>query len=114
MTLKAWIQKGREIGASDLHLEAATTGVARVRGELVAIGEPLSAAYLEQLAHGLLGAEAWDGFLDRGSADVSAAVGGVRCRINVFRTIRGIAVAIRLLTPSVYGLRASNLHPDLR
>src|ERR1700761_878022 len=114
MTLKAWIQKGRELGASDLHLEAATAGGARVRGDPVPIAEPLPASYLEQVTHTLLGAEAWDGFLDRGSADVSVAVGGIRCRINVFRTIRGIAIAIRLLTPSVNGLRASNLHPDLR
>jgi twitching motility protein PilT len=114
MTLKAWVQKGRELGASDLHLEAGTAGVARVRGELHPIGEPLSGAYIEQVSHSLLGAEAWDAFLARGSADVSAAVGGVRCRINVFRTIRGIAIAVRLLTPSVNGLRASNLHPDLR
>jgi twitching motility protein PilT len=31
----------------------------------------------------------------------------------VYRTIRGIAIAARLLTPSVSGLRACNLHPDL-
>jgi twitching motility protein PilT len=114
MTLKAWVQKGRELGASDLHLEAGTAGVARVRGELHPIGEALSAAYVEQVSHSILDAEAWNAFIARGSADVSVAVGGVRCRVNVFRTIRGIAIAVRLLTPSVNGLRTSNLHPDLR
>ena len=114
MTLKAWVQKGRELGASDLHLEAGTAGVARVRGELHPIGEALSAAYVEQVSHSILDAEAWNAFITRGSADVSVAVGGVRCRVNVFRTIRGLAIAVRLLTPSVNGLRASNLHPDLR
>lgn len=114
MTLKAWVQKGRELGASDLHLEAGTAGVARVRGELHPIGEALSAAYVEQISHSFLDAEAWEAFLARGSADVSVAVGGGRCRVNVFRTIRGIAIAVRLLTPSVNGLRASNLHADLR
>jgi twitching motility protein PilT len=114
MTLKAWVQKGRELGASDLHLEGGTAGVARVRGELHPIGEALSAAYVEQVSHSILDAEAWNAFVARGSADVSVAVGGVRCRVNVFRTIRGIALAVRLLTPSVNGLRASNLHPDLR
>jgi twitching motility protein PilT len=114
MTLKAWVQKGRELGASDLHLEAGTAGVARVRGELHPIGEALSGAYVEQVSHSILDAEAWNAFIARGSADVSVAVGGVRCRVNVFRTIRGIAIAVRLLTPSVNGLRTSNLHPDLR
>src|SRR5882724_1723195 len=114
MTLKAWVQKGRELGASDVHLEAGTVPVVRVRGELVGIGEPLPAAYLEQVSQSLLGAEAWDTFAVRGSADISMAVGGVRCRINVYRTIRGLVIAVRLLSPAVSGLRACNLHPDLR
>jgi len=114
MTLKAWVQKGRELGASDVHLEAGTVPVVRVRGELVGIGEPLPAAYLEQVSQSLLGAEAWEVFAARGSADISLAVGGVRCRINVYRTIRGLAIAVRLLSPAVSGLRACNLHPDLR
>jgi len=113
MTLQAWIKKGRELGASDVHLEAGTAPVARIRGELLAIAEPLPAAYVEQISQSLLGAEAWEQFAARGSADVSLATGGVRCRINVFRTIRGVAVAIRLLSPAVSGLRACNLHPQL-
>jgi twitching motility protein PilT len=114
VSLKAWVQRGRELGASDIHLEAGTAAVARVRGELVAIGDVLPAAYVEQISQNLLGAEAWDAYAARGSADISVAVGGVRCRINVYRTIRGTALAVRLLTPSVNGLRGSNLHPDLR
>jgi twitching motility protein PilT len=113
MTLKAWVQKGREFGASDVHLEAGTPPVARIRGELRAIGEALPAAYVEQVSQSVLGAEGWEGFAARGSADVSMAVGGIRCRINVYRTMRGIAIAVRLLTPAVSGLRACNLHPDL-
>src|ERR1700736_514053 len=113
MTLKTWIQKGRELGASDVHLEAGTVPVARVRGDLLAIAEALPPGYVEQVSQSLLGPEAWEGFIERGSADISMAVGGIRCRINVYRTIRGIAIAARLLTPSVSGLRACNLHPDL-
>src|ERR1700738_73032 len=113
MTLKTWIQKGRELGASDVHLEAGTVPVARVRGDLLAIAEALPPGYVEQVSQSLLGPEAWEGFIERGSADISMAVGGIRCRINVYRTIRGIAIAARLLTPSVSGVRASNLHPDL-
>jgi twitching motility protein PilT len=114
MSLKTWVQKGRELGASDIHLEAGTVPVARVRGQLLPIGDALPPAHLEQISQSLLGAEGWDGFVARGSADVSLAVSGIRCRINVYRTIRGLAIAIRLLTPSVNGLRACNLHPDLR
>jgi twitching motility protein PilT len=38
----------------------------------------------------------------------------VRCRINVFRTVRGIAMATRLLVDAVADLKSANLHPDLR
>ena len=112
--LKEWIARGRELGASDLHVESGTPLVARVRGELHAVGEALAAARLSQIARELLGPEAWRQFLERGSADMSLGTAGARCRISVFRTIRGIAIAIRLLTPSVSDLRACNLNPDLR
>jgi twitching motility protein PilT len=114
MSIKAWIQKARELGASDLHLESGTPLVARIRGELAPVGEATPGAYLEQLAQTLLGAAGWEAFLERGSADVSVAIAGLRCRVNLYRTVRGIAIAIRLLTPAVNGLRACNLHPDLR
>ena len=114
MSLKDWIQKGRELGASDLHLESGTPLVARIRGELTAIGEPVPAARITEASHELLGAEAWARFLERGSADVSLGASGLRCRMSLFRTIRGIAIAVRLLSPSVNDLRACNLHPDLR
>src|SRR6185437_2579798 len=114
MSLKDWIQKGRDLGASDLHLESGTPLVARIRGDLAAIGEPLPAQRITDAAQELLGGEAWAQFLERGSADVSMAVGGMRCRLSLFRTIRGVAIAVRLLAPSVNDLRACNLHPDLR
>jgi twitching motility protein PilT len=114
MSLTGWIHRARELGASDLHVEATTPIVVRVRGELSTIDEPVSAAVVEQAARALLGADAWDQFLARGSADLSIAEAGTRCRVNIYRTIRGVAIAVRLLTPSVHGLRACNLHPDLR
>jgi twitching motility protein PilT len=114
MSIRAWIHTARDLGASDLHVEAGTPPVVRVRGVLRPIAEPVATAGIEQDVHALLGAEAWEHLLSRGSADVSLALGGTRCRINVYRTIRGLAVAVRLLTSSVNGLRACNLHPDLR
>ncbi len=114
MSIKAWIQNARELGASDLHAEAGTPLVVRVRGELTPIGEPISGGYLAQVAENLLGPEAWQQFLERGSADASVAISGLRCRVNLYRTIRGTALAVRLLTPAVNGLRACNLHPELR
>jgi twitching motility protein PilT len=114
MSLDDWIQKGRDLGASDLHLETGTPAVFRIRGELMPSGEPVAASRLTEVGQGLLGAQAWNHFLERGSADISMMTAGLRCRVSLFRTIRGIALAIRLLAPSVNDLRSCNLHPDLR
>ena len=56
MSLRDWIKKGRELGASDLHLEAGTALVARIRGDLAAVGEPIPAQRITQAAQELLGA----------------------------------------------------------
>src|SRR5579871_406827 len=114
MSIQEWVRKGRELGASDLHIEAETVPVARVRGHLSAIGQPIAGATLVQSARELLGTDGWPQFLSRGSADLSRTVSGVRCRINIFQTLRGVAMAIRLLSSFQNNLRACNLHPDLK
>ena len=111
--LVEWVAKARDIAASDLLLEAGTPLIFRVRGELRSMSDAVDGANLVQTAKELLGNE-WASFLARGSADLSTNVAGVRCRINVFRTVRGIAMAIRLLNSAIADLKAANLHPDLR
>jgi twitching motility protein PilT len=76
--------------------------------------ETASAAELARIARELVGEEGWAVFHTRGSADVSLDIAGTRCRINVYRTIRGVALAVRLLTPSIKDLKSCNLHPDLQ
>jgi twitching motility protein PilT len=107
-----WIEQAYTLGASDLHLEAETPIVARIRGDLQTVGAVVSGAALVQVARELLGEERWREFIERGSADLSLAVSGIRLRANFFRTVRGIAAAIRLLAPDVKDLRACNLHKD--
>ena len=114
MSLRDWVQSARRLGASDLHLEGGSPLVARVGGELRAMGPMIAANQVVQVGKDTLGAEAWAQFMERGSADVSLVLGGTRCRINLYRTIRGLAIAVRLLAPSIHDLRTCNLHPDLR
>jgi twitching motility protein PilT len=114
MSIQDWIRKGREIGASDLHIEADTPLVARVRGSLAPMGAAIPGATLTSMTRELLGNEAWAQFLNRGSADLSRTLAGVRCRLNIFQTVRGVAMAVRLLTSFQSSLRSCNLHPDLR
>src|SRR6202035_1067253 len=106
MTVQEWIRKGREMGGSDLHIEADTAPVARVRGQLSAIGQPIAGATLTHAARELLGNDGWPQFLSRGSADVSRTISGVRCRINIFQTLRGVAMAVRLLSSFQNNLHA--------
>jgi twitching motility protein PilT len=114
MSLRDWVQIGRKIGASDLHLEGGSPLVARVGGELRPMGAPVAGHQLVQVGKDTLGADSWAQFMERGSADVSVVLAGTRCRINLFRTIRGLAIAVRLLASSVHDLKSCNLHPDLR
>jgi twitching motility protein PilT len=114
MQFDQWIEQAYSLGASDLHLEADTPIVARIRGELQTVGGVVSGGTLMQVAQELLGPERWPEFVERGSADLSESVGGIRLRANFFQTVRGLALAIRLLAPSVKDLASCNLHKDLR
>ena len=114
MIFDEWIEKARSLGASDLHLETNTPIVARIRGELQTAGGAVPADRLVQAGQDLLGPEGWSQFRERGSADVAVSLRGIRCRASFYRTVRGIAVAIRLLAPSIKDIRACNLHPDFR
>ena len=114
MQFEDWIEQAYTLGASDLHLEAGTPIVARIRSQLQTIGAVVTDTTLAQVVRELLGGERWLEFTERGSADLSLAVGGIRLRANFFKTIRGIAAAIRLLAPTVKDLRVCNLHKDFR
>lgn len=113
MNFRDWIVRGRELGASDLHAEAGSAFAFRIRGALQSTPDIASAPELARIARELLGDEGWGVFRTRGSADVSLDVVGSRCRINVYKTIRGVALAVRFLAPSIKDLKSCNLHPDL-
>jgi len=101
-------------GASDLHLEAGMPAALRVRGNLQVSGEPLPPRVLADMARRLIGEEQWPAFLERRSFDLSKTIHGVRCRINVLHTARGVGLAIRLLAPFQATVEKLNLHPDLK
>jgi twitching motility protein PilT len=114
MIFQGWIQKAQELGASDLHVEADGPVMVRIRGKLQPLAENSSATELLRSGQQFLGSTGWTEFLERGSADVSVEIAAVRCRINLFKTVRGMALAVRLLPSSISDLRSCNLHPDLR
>lgn len=99
--------------ASDLHLEPGLSPVLRIDGELRTLGEPISAKTLLAVCRAVIGDADWPLFLERGSYDLSTTICNVRCRINIFRTFRGIGMALRLLSSFQPTLAKLNLHPDL-
>jgi twitching motility protein PilT len=114
MTLESLITLANRQGASDLHLEPGLPAAVRVRGALKTAGEPLTGKMLLDMAHEILGNEAWQHFLTQHSADFSRTIGGVRCRINIMHTSRGVGFAVRLLASFQATIDRLNLHPDLK
>jgi twitching motility protein PilT len=112
--LEALVTKAKEQGASDLHLEGGLPAAFRIQGELRMAGDPVPAAALSAAARELLEGEDWDRFLQDGAADMSKSVSGVRCRINVLHSARGVGMAIRFLSSFQATLTSLNLHPDLK
>ena len=100
--------------ASDLHLEPGLPPAIRVRGALKTFGEPLPAKELLEFARGLIGEHEWARFLEQRSYDCSRSIRGVRCRINVLQTSRGVGFAIRLLASFHATIEKLNLNPDLK
>src|SRR5438552_12986386 len=114
MDLDSLISLAQSNGASDLHLESGLPAALRVRGTLRTTGEPISGKELVEIAHGLLGAEQWPRFVERRSFDLSKTIRGVRCRINILQSSRGVGLAVRLLASFQATVEKLNLHPDLK
>lgn len=113
MSLESLISAARQQGASDLHLEAGLPAALRIRGTLRTAGEPIAPQTLSGFAREILG-DHWQQFLERRSADLSKTISGVRCRINILQTARGIGFAIRLLASFQATIETLNLHPDFK
>lgn len=114
MDLETLIAQAAASGASDLHLEPGLPAALRVRGALRLSGDPLDARLLMEMARNVLTPEQWSGFLERRSADLSRTIRGVRCRINVLQSTRGVGFAVRLLATFQATIERLNLHPDLK
>jgi len=114
MDLESLISAAAAAGASDLHLEARLAPATRVRGTLRVAGDPLPPQALTEMARALIGEDHWPFFLERRSFDLSKTIRGIRCRINILQTSRGVGLAIRLLSSFQATIEKLNLHPDLK
>ncbi|MCT9821617.1 type IV pilus twitching motility protein PilT [Microbacterium sp. W1N] len=87
--------------ASDVHLTANHLPLMRVDGDLAEMPghlEPTSANWLESAIGGMLSNEQVAEFRQNGEVDLSITVPGVaRFRVNVFRQLGAVAVALRFI-----------------
>src|SRR5712672_1096523 len=114
MDLESLVGLAQQNGASDLHLESGLPAALRIRGTLRTVGEPIPGKSMLEMARQLLGDDHWQHFLERRSYDMSKTIQGVRCRINVLQSSRGVGFAIRLLASFQATVEKLNLHPDLK
>src|SRR5512140_3797755 len=98
MDLETLVGLAASNSASDLHLEAGLPAAMRIRGSLKTTGDPIPGATLLEMARRTIGEEEWPRFLEQKSFDGSRPLKGVRCRLNIFQTSRGVGFAIRLLS----------------
>lgn len=114
MNLASLVTMAGENGASDLHLEPGLPPALRIRGALQVANDPLAPQALLDWARSIIPEEHWPDFLARRSYDLSSTIAGIRCRINVLHTSRGVGFAIRLLSSFHATIESLNLHSDLR
>ena len=114
MKLSSIIADARDSHASDIHLEPGLPPAFRISSHLQSAGEPISRDDLTAMAMELIGDEFWPEFQQRGSFDLSRTIEGVRLRINILQTSRGVGMAIRLLSSFQATIERLNLHPDLK
>jgi twitching motility protein PilT len=95
-------------GASDVHLTANHPPLMRVKGDLAPIPgftEPTGANWLEGAVGGLMTNEQVADFRECGEVDLSYTVPGVaRFRVNVFRQLGAVAVALRFIPDKAFSL----------
>ena len=114
MDLASLVNLAQTNGASDLHLEPGLPAALRIRGTLRTSGEPIPGTLLLAAARDTIGEAEWPRFLEQRSYDLSRTIQGVRCRINILQTMRGVGFAVRLLASFQATLETLNLHPDLK
>jgi twitching motility protein PilT len=110
--MRRLLRLAREAGASDLHLVAGRPPLVRVAGQVVARGEPLDPALVEDMMLSRVPARL-AAVLDRdGSCDFALEEGDLgRFRVNVSRQRTGIKASMRLVAPEIPTLASLGL-PD--
>jgi len=110
----AMIQKGLRLGWSDVHITGGHPLVFRHNGNLhFEKSLRWSHQEVDKLVQGLVDADEMEILNQQMSVDIARSIGHVRIRVNIFNTLRGLSLAIRLLPGQPPELAKLNLHPSI-
>ena len=108
------VLKGVKEQCSDVHISGGYPAAYRKNGVLnFEQNGKWSPTEIDRLVENLLTAREKTMLQARLSVDLGRTIHGVRVRINVFTTIRGLSLAIRLLPGRPPNINELNLHPTL-
>jgi len=102
-------------GSSDLHISANQPLVYRRNGFIVTEkAMRMTHQEIDDLLLEILTPHQLQMLKNRWSVDFAYTVQNVRIRVNVFNTVRGLSMAIRLLPARIPSIAMLNLHPSLQ
>ena len=115
MDLHQVLDKGLELGASDIHLQAGSHVVLRIHGQLRALeAPPLDLKQLEQFLQQVAGEDRWQTLVSRRSLDFAyQPTDSARFRVSLFFQRGNTAAAFRLLPAAVPAFDSLNLPPSV-
>lgn len=107
-TLADLLDLGAKAGASDVHITAGAPGLMRIDGDLVGFSqfpEPLSDTWVREAAAALMNESQRADFGRDHEVDLAHAIDGIgRFRVNVFRQLGSLAMALRYIPDRVFTL----------
>jgi twitching motility protein PilT len=112
--MEEFIKKAAKARASDVHLVAGSVPMMRVKRELQALGKTvLRQEDVKKIVAGLLSQSQLKRLEEVGDVDTGASIAGVGLRVNVHRQSRGLALAIRLISPNIPSPEDLRFHPTM-
>ena len=116
MNLDNLLQKGIELGASDVHIQAGSKARLRIHGRMHTIdAPPLKATKIEEFIHRIIGERRWEELQKKQSVDCAYHPGeSVRFRVNAYYQRETISASIRILNMVIPPFEELNLPPVIK
>jgi twitching motility protein PilT len=108
------IRNAKKDVASDVYLTGGHPMVVRKLGRIIFTNISYSHSEVDDLIDKLLNPEQVNLLRQKRSLDFATSISGVRLRINIFSTMRGYSLAIRLLSGHIPSIDDLNIHPSLK